>query len=82
MAVIGNKAYKYEGTEINPCKGKKELNLSSDESLLFIQDLTVKFYNCVLKFLNLWGAFFDRYPFVIGKKFIFYMEVRRNREGL
>lgn len=51
MAVIGNKAYKYEGTEINPCKGKKELNLSSDESLLFIQDLTVKFYNCVWNFL-------------------------------
>lgn len=76
--MIGNKAYKYEGMEIDPYKSKKELNILGDESSLFMQDFIVKLYNCVLEYFNLWGAYFDIAPFVTGKKFIFHTEVERN----
>ena len=69
--MIGNKAYKYEGIEIDPYKSKKELNILGDESSLFMRDLIVELYNCVLEYFNLWGAYFDTAPFVIGKNSYF-----------
>lgn len=51
--MIGNKAPKYEGTETDPYKNKKKLNILNDESSLFMWDLIVKFYNYVFEYLNL-----------------------------